>query len=79
MTGRRLFAVAAGLLTGAAVFLIFASAGLLLTPRLAGGTDLMLVAIAILFAAAGAYAGWVVGLIVFSALRGVGEEASESG
>jgi hypothetical protein len=74
-----LLAGVAGLLAGAAVFLAFASAGLLLTQRLAGGTDLVLVAIAILFAAAGAYAGWVVGLIVFSALRGVGEEASESG
>jgi hypothetical protein len=68
-----------GFLAGAAVFAIFGSAGLLLIQRVAGGIGPMLVAILVLFGAAGAYAAWLAALMVFSALRGgaEGDEASE--
>lgn len=77
MSGRRLAAAGLGFLAGAAVFALFGSAGLLLTQRLAGGSGLMLVAIVLVFGAAGAYAAWLAALMVFSALRGEGDEASE--
>lgn len=56
----------AGALAGAVVFSTFIGLGFLLSSRL---TVSILVPVLIL-GAAGAYAGWLVGLIVFSAVRG---------
>ena len=70
MSGRRLTASVLGGLAGAAGFAVLMLAGWLLYRRLWGESTTALVVIAVLFGAAGLYAGWLVGLIVFSALRG---------
>lgn len=44
--------------------------GYLLYRRLFGDSTAALAVIALLFGAAGAYAGWLLGVIVFSAVRG---------
>jgi hypothetical protein len=49
---------------GAVVFGLFIALGLLLTSRVANPIPLIVLAIA------GAYAGWLLGVIVFGALRG---------
>lgn len=48
--------------------------GLLLYRRLYSGSSLILAGIELLFGAVGAYAGWLLGVIVFSAVRGAEED-----
>jgi hypothetical protein len=59
-----------GALAGAAGFLVLMLAGWLLYRRLWGDSVTALGVIVVLFGAAGLYAGWLLGVIVFSALRG---------
>ena len=54
----------AGGIAGAVVFGLFITLGLLLTSRVANPIPLIVLAVA------GAYAGWLLGVIVFGALRG---------
>ncbi len=66
-------AALAGVVAGVLGFAVLLILGFLLYRRLFGDSTGALVIISLLFGAAGAYAGWLLGLIVFSALRG-GEE-----
>jgi hypothetical protein len=59
-----LIGAVAGGIAGAVVFGMFIALGLLLTSRVANPIPLIVLAIA------GAYAGWLLGVIVFGALRG---------
>jgi hypothetical protein len=70
MDSRRLTATLLGVLAGAAGFGALMMAGWLLYRRLWGDSATALVIIVLLFGAAGLYAGWLLGVIVFSALRG---------
>lgn len=56
-----------GGLAGAIVLAAFASLGVVLTNRVASPIPLILLVIA------GAYAGWLLGVIVFGAVRSAGE------
>jgi hypothetical protein len=58
---------------GAAVFAAFIGLGFLLSSRV-GTPTFVLVAV---LGASGAYAGWLVGVIVFGAVRGSKPEGSE--
>jgi hypothetical protein len=63
---------AIGIFAGAVVLVGFIGLGLLLTSRVANAVP------AVVLAIAGAYAAWLVGVIVFSAVRGTdGQEAQE--
>ncbi len=68
--GRRLAAAVvgavAGLIAGAALFLL----GALVYQRLFLNSLLALVLVAVVFGAAGLYAGWLAGMMAFSAVRG---------
>jgi hypothetical protein len=70
ISSRRLTATVLGALSGAAGFALLMLAGWLLYRRLWGDSPTALVVIVVLFGAAGLYAGWLLGVIVFSALRG---------
>ena len=70
MSSRRLTAALLGVLAGAAGFAVLLVAGWLLYRRLWGDSVPALALIVALFGAAGLYAGWLLGVIVFSALRG---------
>jgi hypothetical protein len=59
-----LIGAVAGGIAGAVVFGMFIALGLLLTSRVANPIPLIVLAVA------GAYAGWLVGVIVFGTLRG---------
>ena len=63
----------AGAIVGGAIFLAFIALGFLLSSRV--GTPGFVVVIVL--GAAGAYAGWLVGVIVFGAVRGSQPEGSE--
>ena len=63
----------AGGVAGAVVFGMFVGAGLLLTSRVANPIPLIALVIA------GAYAGWLLGVIVFGALRGTDEARGADG
>ena len=63
----------AGAIVGAAVFAAFIGLGFLLSSRV-GTPSIVLV---IVLGAAGAYAGWLLGVIVFGAVRGSEPEGSE--
>lgn len=52
---------------GAIVLGVFIAFGLVLTSRVANPIPLVILAVA------GAYAGWLLGVIVFGAVRGAGE------
>lgn len=52
---------------GAVVFGVFVAFGLVLTSRVANPIPLVVLAVA------GAYAGWLLGVIVFGAVRAAGE------
>jgi hypothetical protein len=67
-----LVGAAAGGVAGAAVFGAFVALGLLLTSRVANAIPLIVLAIA------GAYAGWLLGVIVFGAVRSAGEAGESS-
>lgn len=75
MAGRRLVAAVLGAAAGAAAFLLLLGAGLLVYQRLWTGSGPFLVVIELFFGVIGAYAGWLIGVIVFSALRGRSEGA----
>lgn len=71
MVRRRLGATLAGLVAGGFGFGALMLLGLLLYRRLFGDSAGALAVISLIFGAAGAYAGWLLGVIVFSALRGM--------
>jgi len=62
----------AGVIAGSAVFGLFVGLGLTLLNRVA--SDLPVIVLGI----AGAYAGWLVGVIVFGAVRGTKEQEERS-
>ena len=69
--GERRFAATLGAgIAGAIAFAALALLGLLLYQRLWANSTLALAVIAILFGAAGLYAGWIAALMVFSAIGG---------
>ena len=63
----------AGGIAGAAVFAGFVGLGVLLTSRVASPVPLIILVIA------GAYTAWLLGVIVFSAVRGGNVEGEERG
>lgn len=63
---------AAGGLAGALVLAIFAGLGVILTNRVASPIPLFILIIA------GAYAGWLLGVVVFGAVRSAGESERKS-
>jgi hypothetical protein len=73
MSSRSLAATMLGVLAGAGGFGALMLAGWLLYRRLWGDSATALVVVVVLFGAAGLYAGWLLGVIVFSALRGSDE------
>ena len=70
MSSRRLGAAILGVMAGAAGFGVLQLAGYLLYLRLWGDSLPALAVILVLFGAAGLYAGWILGMLVFSAVRG---------
>lgn len=70
MLRSRLGALVAGFAVGVLGFAALLLLGLVLYRRLFGDSAAALVVITLLFGLAGAYAGWLLGVIVFSALRG---------
>jgi hypothetical protein len=60
----------AGFIVGALVFAVFVMLGLTLFNRVGNGVPV------VILAAAGAYGGWLVGVIVFGAVRGSRPEGS---
>lgn len=70
MSGRRLGATLLGLLAGAAGFAVLVLFGYLVSLSVWGGSAPKLVVIVAPFGAAGLYAGWILGMLVFSAVRG---------
>lgn len=71
--------LAAGLLAAATFVAVFAGgllAGYELYDRLLRGSTFALVVLLLIFAVAGAYGGWLLGLIVFAAARGRPEQES---
>ena len=67
---RRVGATLVGLLTGAAGLALMLLLGWLLYQRLFGDSTLALVLIFVVFGVVGLYAGWLLGLVVFSAVLG---------
>lgn len=70
MNGRRLGATLLGLTAGAAGFTGLLLVGYLLYRRVWGDWIPALVGMSVVFGAAGLYAGWILGMLVFSAVRG---------
>jgi hypothetical protein len=70
VNGRRLGATILGLIAGAAGFAALVLVGYLLYRRVWGDWMPALVGVSVLFGAAGLYAGSILGMIVFSAVRG---------
>jgi hypothetical protein len=73
MTAAALIGAAAGGVAGAFVFAAFIGLGLLLSNRVASPVPVIVLALA------GAYAAWLLGVIVFSAVRGANVEEGERG
>ena len=69
MAERRVAASLAGIVCGVAGFALMVGAGIALYQRLWGGSILALLVILVLFGAAGAYGGFLLGLLAFSAVR----------
>ncbi|HYZ02047.1 MAG TPA: hypothetical protein VFA92_11180, partial [Candidatus Binatia bacterium] len=67
MTSRVVGAAALGLGAGAAALAVLLLAGWLLYQRMWGDSVLALAVVAVLFGIAGLYAGWLLGMLVFSA------------
>lgn len=63
---------AAGGVAGALVLGVFASLGVVLTNRVANPIPLVIMVIA------GAYAGWLLGVVVFGAVRNAGETENKA-
>ena len=70
MNGRHLGATVLGLIAGAAGFATLLLVGYLLYRRVWGDWVPALVGMIALFGTAGSYAGWILGMVVFSAVRG---------
>lgn len=70
MSSRDLSASALGLVAGAAGFAVILLVGYLLYRRVWGDSIPALVGVIVVFGAAGLYAGWILGMLVFSAVRG---------
>ncbi len=70
MSGRWFGAAALGVLAGAGVVIVLELAGYLLYQRLWGDSALALALIIAVSGIAGLYAGWILGMVVFSAIRG---------
>ena len=64
-----------GVVVGLAAFALLIGAGYLLYERLFGSGTLPLVGILTVFTLIGGYAGWLLGLLAFSAVRGPVEGA----
>ena len=62
----------AGLFVGGFVFALFIGLGLTLVNRVASGLPVVILAVG------GAYAGWLVGVIVFGAVRGNADQEESS-
>jgi hypothetical protein len=62
-----------GVLTGATGLAVMLLLGWLLYQRLFGDSATALIVIFVLFGIVGLYAGWLLGLVVFSAVLGSGE------
>ena len=65
----------AGVVAGLAAFVFLISAGYVLYQRLFGSGLLPLLGILVVFTLIGGYAGWLLGLIAYSAVRGPVEGA----
>jgi hypothetical protein len=65
--------VVVGVLTGATGLGVMLALGWLLYQRLFGDSTVALVVIFLLFGVVGLYAGWLLGLVVFSAVLGSDE------
>jgi hypothetical protein len=70
--GPALIGAVAGGAAGALVVAVFVALGLLLSSRVANPLPLIVLGVA------GAYAGWLLGVIVFGAVRGTGSEEAEN-
>lgn len=68
-------AFVAGLVAGVAAFVSLLGAGYVLYQRLFGSGVLPLLGLLAVFALIGGYAGWLLGLIAYSAVRGPVEGA----
>jgi hypothetical protein len=79
VSGRQLAASLAGLLAGLAAFTLLLLAGLLLYQRLWGDSTAALVGLVLVGGAAGAYGGWLLGVLVYSAVRGTDGKADGEG
>jgi hypothetical protein len=77
MTSRRLTAAIAGVVAGMCAFLLLLLAGWLVYLRLWTGSGVVLVLLLVVFGMVGAYAGWLLGLVVFSSVRGAEAEGPE--
>lgn len=62
----------AGGVAGAAVLCVFIGLGLLLMSRVSSPIPVIVLAIA------GAYAGWLLGVVVFGAVRGAGDTEQQA-
>ncbi|MDQ6771726.1 MAG: hypothetical protein M3024_01860 [Candidatus Dormibacteraeota bacterium] len=72
----RVAATAIGLLTGAVVGVFGLLIGWVLYVRLFGDSIPALAAFLVVFGATGAYSGWLIGLVLFSALNRPGESGN---
>ncbi len=70
MSGRRLGASILGFVAGTGGCAGLLLVGYLLYRRVWGDSLPALVAVAVVFGGAGLYAGWILGMLVFSAVRG---------
>jgi hypothetical protein len=70
VSGRDALALAAGATTGIVCFAVLLGLGILLYERLWAGSLPALLVVSLFFGAVGLYAGWLQGVIVFSATRG---------
>jgi hypothetical protein len=77
MTSRVVGAALLGLAAGAGGLSVLLLAGWILYQRLWGDSVLALAVVAVLFGVAGLYAGWLLGVIVFSAVRGPDQDTDE--
>jgi len=69
LNGRRFAATLLGLTAGAVGFIGLLLVGYLIYTRVGGDSLPILVGVSLLFGAAGLYAGWILGMLVFSAVR----------
>ena len=76
MSSRGAAAAILGCGAGLTAFVGLVLAGVLLYQRLAGDSVVALVIFVAIFGLAGAYAGWLLGVIVYSGVRGAGLEAT---